>query len=698
MPSRGPVASREVELPGHAERSGHGAAFRGSEPSAGGAADLAATGGGATGRGPMVDLAKVARGSAGGGAARRVSGAGVFRDGRAADAGLPGDPGVPPQVRVGWHPAPGERTIAPAAAVVAGGALAVAGAGYLGWRASRLGGTGATGAVAFTAEVSLYLVLVGLAACLSRANRGFARRAPAPAGTLDVFVVSRGEPIADVDRSLRAARAITYPHRTFLLVDSRIDDATTPGGRGAARALVALAGRLDVACLVRDEGPPSRTAMLNGALARTDGDAVLLLDAGDAVAPDAAHRVLGYLRDPHVGLVSAAWRPATTGLGPLPDRLEPRLARLVSAARDRDGAVTGLGSGTLYRRTALETVGGFSSSAAAEEPRTSYELQAAGWSSVYHPEAVLSRAARPPATAARLTVARAADRLGMLLFDNPLAKDGLSGRQRAHHLADAAAPLLAAAQLGLWLTPALLVLGGGRIVAGPGTAGWIAFGLPYLASAVLFCGLVVAAGGCGGRGSATAAAGWLASVPLSLVALVRVLLGRVLLGRMAPGARGSGAAPDVARSAVLPAAPPAGVEAARSVTPRPKAASTGVGWRARRPAVLAGRPGLRAALPRKAGRPARPPNRVPPDQWTPLLLVLSLPAAGLAAALLVAVARPDGGQLAAVVWAGALLLLTADAVAAACALRWMTRKARLWLRVTVCTVVLIAAVLTVAAG
>src|SRR6185369_13595423 len=280
MPSRGPVASREVELPGHAERSRHGAAFRGSEPSAGGAADLAATGGGATGRGPMVDLAKVARGSAGGGAARRVSGAGVFRDGRAADAGLPGDPGVPPQVRVGWHPAPGERTIAPAAAVVAGGALAVAGAGYLGWRASRLGGTGATGAVAFTAEVSLYLVLVGLAACLSRANRGFARRAPAPAGTLDVFVVSRGEPIADVDRSLRAARAITYPHRTFLLVDSRIDDATTPGGRGAARALVALAGRLDVACLVRDEGPPSRTAMLNGALARTDGDAVLLLDAG----------------------------------------------------------------------------------------------------------------------------------------------------------------------------------------------------------------------------------------------------------------------------------------------------------------------------------------------------------------------------------------------------------------------------------
>jgi len=51
-----------------------------------------------------------------------------------------------------------------------------------------------------------------------------------------------------------------------------------------------------------------------------------------------------------------------------------------------------------------------------------------------------------------------------------------------------------------------------------------------------------------------------------------------------------------------------------------------------------------------------------------------------------------------VVWAGALLLLTADAVAAACALRWVMPKARLWLRLTVCAVVLIAAALTVVAG
>ncbi|MBL7548238.1 glycosyltransferase [Frankia sp. AgB1.9] len=716
------------------------------------------------------------------------------------DAGLPADPGTAQPARVGWHLVAGSAGPAATATATAGVVAAAAGAVYLGWRAGHLGGTGFTGGLAFAAELALYLVVVGLAVCAARVNRGFVRRAPAPAGTLDVFVVSRGEPLSDVDRTLRTAQALTYPHRTYLLVDTRIDDAALPGGRGGAWAAAALADRRDITCLTRHDGPPSRTGLLNAALAVTDGDAVLVLDVGDTVCADAAHRVLGYLRDPQVGLVSSAWRPTASGQGPVPDRAEAALARTVAAGRDRDGAATGVGSGTLYRRVALETVGGFGVRAATEEPRTSYELHSAGWASVHHPDVVTSRAARPPAVAARLTLARALDRLRILLFDNPLAKTGLTNRQRAYHLADAALPLLAAAQVGLWLTPALMVLAGGRLTSGTDTVQWLVFGLPYLVATGLFAAAVTTEGGLVGRGLAAALAGWLAAIPLSLLALARIVL---LGGR-------SGAAPDIARRALrsapdpgpvrttstaaaaapqgkavpvrsLPAKAPAGkaltgkAAARKAVAGKGVAEKAGAGKAGAEKTVAGKATGSKAALVKaapttamvgkattskavvrakaapkaglakavppgvtpgaaalvKAGPAANAPvpaagrtgfvrgawsrtvtawpsgltahpgsalGRLTPDRWTPSLLVVSLPAVTLAASVLVAALRPDRGHLVALAWAGAVLLVTAEAVAAACALQSATVRVGRRLRVTIGAAVLIAAALTVAFG
>lgn len=606
------------------------------------------------------------------------------------DAGLPVDPDTAQTARAGWHLVAGGLGLAAAATAVLGGLTVAAGAVYLGWRASQLGGTGITGGIGFAAELALYLVLAGLAVCAARVNRGFVRRAPAPAGTLDVFVVSRGEPLADIDRTLRAARDITYPHRTYLLADTRIDDAAMPGGRGGWAA-AALADRVDITCLTRDDGPPSRTGLLNAALAATDGDAVLLLDAGDAVGTDAAHRILGYLRDPQVGLVASAWRTAASGRGPLPDRAEPALARLVATAKDRDGAATGLGSGTLYRRVALETVGGFGAQAATEEPRTSYELHAAGWASVHHPDVVTTRAARPPAAATRLTVARAVDRLRMLLFDNPLAKTGLTTRQRAYHLADAALPLLAAAQAGLWLAPALMVLAGGRLTAGAGAFGWLVFGLPYLVTAGLFAAAITAEGAFVGRGLGSTLTGWLTAIPLSLVALVRVV---VLGGR-------SGLAPDVTRRALLAAGRSVDTSAA-AVPPADEPAPARDGVKAG-----AGRTGIAGASWSRAvrvwwsgrlGRPGAPLGPFGPDRWTPLLLGVSLPAVVLGATVLVAAVRPRHGHLVALLWAGGVLLLAAEAICAACALRWEIPRNPRRLRATVGAAVVLAAALTIAFG
>ncbi|MBL7520129.1 hypothetical protein I6A84_19045, partial [Frankia sp. CNm7] len=86
------------------------------------------------------------------------------------------------------------------------------------------------------------------------------------------------------------------------------------------------------------------------------------------------------------------------------------------------------------------------------------------------------------------------------------------------------------------------------------------------------------------------------------------------------------------------------------------------------------------------------------DGWTPLLLPVSLGAAGLAAAVLVAVVRPDRALVAVPLWAGAVLLAAAEPAAAACGADWSRRAARRWLRAAIAAVVLFTTVVMILLG
>ncbi|MBX6389033.1 MAG: glycosyltransferase [Frankia sp.] len=574
-------------------------------------------------------------------------------------------------VRVGWHPTD-PTSVAAVAEPVAAVAVIVAGACYLAWRLRTIGDAGAAGALCLAAEVAAYLLLAGLAAGAARANRGFARRPPAPAGTLDVFVVAGGEPLAAIDRSLIAAKGITYPHRTFLLHDGRL-----AGGRSAQTA-ESLALRHDAVCLARSRGPAGRAALLNDALTRTDGDAVLVLDAGDVVSPDAGHQLLGYLRDPHVGLVTSVPRAEPGSANAVADRVAPAVARLAAAARDRDGAAfADASSGTLYRRAAIETVDGFSPRGAAEEPRTSYELLAAGWHSVFHPVPVATRAARPAAVAAGMLTDRAADRLRILLFDNPLRKAGLTGRQRAHLLLDTLTPLLLVAQVGVWAVPPLVVFGGAWPGGGADVGAWLGFGLPYLLTAALFL-TAVAGTELAGRGPRPAArarrprptggrlaggllgmvASWLLAIPVSVMALGLVFV------------RGGRSGPWWAPGR------------ARHVARRLRHRSRPHGYRGWR------------------GRPGRSGSLLPAGLTRVSLLPLWLAVTGLAAAVVGGFVRLDAALAGPLLWAGVVLLVVAGPVAAAAAAPGAAPRAAglARARVALAAVVALAACLSLALG
>lgn len=203
------------------------------------------------------------------------------------------------------------------------------------------------------------------------------RRSPPHAGdcapTVDVFVTAFNEPYALVERSLRAACAMTGAHATWLL-----DDGDDP-------ALERLAAALGAGYLTRDGLRDGKAGNVNAALARTEGEIVAIFDADHAPAPNFLERTIGYFADPHVGFVQVmltfcngheSW-VAGAGEESSRDFYNP-----TTIGADRLGGATMIGSNALIRREALASCGVYRPGMT-EDLSTSLALHAAGWQSVY---------------------------------------------------------------------------------------------------------------------------------------------------------------------------------------------------------------------------------------------------------------------------------------------------------------------------
>ena len=102
-----------------------------------------------------------------------------------------------------------------------------------------------------------------------------------------------------------------------------------------------------------------------------------------------------------------------------------------AASRDASGAMYACGSGVMWRMSALDSIGGFSTWNMVEDLTTSYELLANGWSGKYHYEA-LSKGLAPedlPNYFKQRSV-WAIDTMRIFFWDNPFMKPGLTFRQR----------------------------------------------------------------------------------------------------------------------------------------------------------------------------------------------------------------------------------------------------------------------------
>jgi cellulose synthase (UDP-forming) len=310
-------------------------------------------------------------------------------------------------------------------------ALIALGAGlvYLVWLGRLvLLSRGAPDLVFLAAESLSYLLLGLLSYSIWRLPGPRADQPVVPGGfAVDIFVPCCGEPLEIIATTLGAIGRLDYqPLAVYVL-----DDAGSPGVARLAESWgFHYLSRPGEGLARRD----SKSGNLNFGLSRSHGELILVLDADQVPAPEILDRLVGFFRQPQVAYAQSKQTFFLPDGDPFYNS-DQVFYDTIQPSNDRANAVISCGSGVLYRRRALQEMGGFATWNLLEDFTTSYELLSRGWQGVYYPQA-LSRGLAPATLAGvyRQRFQWCLDTMRIFFWDNPLFKSGLSWPQRVHFL------------------------------------------------------------------------------------------------------------------------------------------------------------------------------------------------------------------------------------------------------------------------
>jgi cellulose synthase (UDP-forming) len=281
---------------------------------------------------------------------------------------------------------------------------------------------------------------------------------PAPAGlSVDVFITCYDEPLQLIRRTAIGARAIRYPHGTYVLDDGKRDEVKL------------MCEELGIGYIRREGNEHAKAGNLNHAMTVTSAEFILQLDADHVPLPNILDRMLGYFEDPKLAMVQSPQDFYNTDsfthvVNDEGRRLweENRLFfSIVQPGLDRLNASFFCGSCGVLRRAAFDSIGGFSTQTITEDMETSLKLHSQGWTSYYHGETLAYGLA--PANATQYHVQRLRWGQGTMQIMrkmNPLFMPGLTWRQRVAYFSALIIYIDSVQRLVFYLAPVMFFLTG----------------------------------------------------------------------------------------------------------------------------------------------------------------------------------------------------------------------------------------------
>jgi cellulose synthase (UDP-forming) len=174
--------------------------------------------------------------------------------------------------------------------------------------------------------------------------------APAEGLSVDVFITTYNEPVDLVMNTAIAARRISYPHKTWIL-----DDGARPAVKGAAEAagIGYITRSPDWDNLPRH----AKAGNLNNALAATQGEFLLILDADQIPEPGIVHSMLGHFNNEKVALVQTPQWFSNVADDDILGSQAPLFYGPIQQGKDGWNAAFFCGSNAMIRREALMQIG-----------------------------------------------------------------------------------------------------------------------------------------------------------------------------------------------------------------------------------------------------------------------------------------------------------------------------------------------------
>lgn len=353
----------------------------------------------------------------------------------------------------------------------------IAAAVYLWWllRPDRIGNPYLYGLLVV---VEIFNVTQAIGFWITTARGRLRKRRPQPPRPItdpvvDVFVPVYNEPTSVVHATLEAAARMNGRPKVWLLDD---------GCRDEMRDLAHATG---VGYIRREESEGAKAGNINNALTLTSAPYVAILDCDHVPLPQFLTRTIPHVADPGVAfaqtpqyyangddnpMAAAAWGQQALFFGP------------IAIGKDAFDAMFCCGTNVVFRRDALESVGGFPTKSVTEDFELSIRLHEEGWRSVYVPE-VLASGLGPDDMAGfvsqQLRWAR-----GCLSALPRVLRSGLPMNQRVQYALSSGFFLTGWTFLIYMLMPVLRLLTGAQPIATAGADEFLFVFLPYFGLAL----------------------------------------------------------------------------------------------------------------------------------------------------------------------------------------------------------------------
>jgi cellulose synthase (UDP-forming) len=194
--------------------------------------------------------------------------------------------------------------------------------------------------------------------------------------TIDVFITVYGEELAKIHATAAAAIAIKGKHRTWILDDGRSDE------------VQALAEELGCHYVRRLSSNGAKAGNINHALSIAKGDFFCVFDADFVPQLDFLVETVPFFVNSNVAFVQT---PQTYGnLINMVSRgagyMQAVFYKFIQPGRNHFNAAFCVGTNVIFRRSAINDVGGIYTDSKSEDVWTSLMLHERGWKTIYIPK------------------------------------------------------------------------------------------------------------------------------------------------------------------------------------------------------------------------------------------------------------------------------------------------------------------------